>query len=242
MGGLRSNFVALLVALVLILSVLACGSTTDAQDESIEPPEQEIVDQQEDIQSLPEDIVTSDELVSINLFEDQATYGDTTRLGKGWVSGIVFSPTEDVLMLSSSLGVYSYRSNDLSLIQLSYVDSSLFCIAISPDGEILALGSSDSTAILWDAHDGEQLAILDGRHPGYVESIAFSPHGEFLASGLSDGTIFLWDVHSAELLATLEGHTGVVHSVAFSPDSNTLASGSSDGTIVIWDVNALITK
>jgi WD40 repeat protein len=58
------------------------------------------------------------------------------------------------------------------------------CIAYSPDGKILASGSSDQTVKLWDAKTGQLMANCTG-HSGAVISLAFSPNGKLFASGAS---------------------------------------------------------
>ncbi|MCB0173098.1 MAG: hypothetical protein KDJ97_21405 [Anaerolineae bacterium] len=75
-------------------------------------------------------------------------------------------------------------------------------IAFSPNGQILASGSSDHTIRLWDMHTGQLHHILQG-HRHWVLSVAFSPDGQILVSGSGDGIIKLWDVHTGECLNTL---------------------------------------
>jgi len=110
-------------------------------------------------------------------------------------------------------------------------------VAFSPDGSILASGSSDNTIILWDAGSGEKLHTLVG-HPGDVLNVAFSPDGNTLASGSRDWMGILWDVKSGEKLRNLVGHTGDVFLVAFSPNGSIIASGSDDNTIILWDAKS----
>jgi len=66
-------------------------------------------------------------------------------------------------------------------------------VAFSPDGRLLASGSSDKTIKLWDVATGSEVRTLKG-HTHYVLSVAFSPDGRLLASGSWDDTIKLWDV------------------------------------------------
>ena len=104
-------------------------------------------------------------------------------------------------------------------------------VAFSPDGQILASGSSDYTVCLWRVSDGALLRTLEG-HADRVSSVAFSPDGQMLASGSVD-TVRLWRVSDGALLRSLEGYG----SVAFSPDGQTLAAGSSDYTVRLWRVS-----
>ncbi|KAL4862351.1 hypothetical protein BDV12DRAFT_203139 [Aspergillus spectabilis] len=108
-------------------------------------------------------------------------------------------------------------------------------VAFSPDGQILASGSIDSTIKLWDIKTGTELQILK-EHSSSVQSVAFSPDGQTLASGSEDDTIKIWDAKTGTELQTLKGHhTYYVQTVAFSPDGRTLASGHDDQNIKIWD-------
>src|SRR5262249_61296345 len=69
-------------------------------------------------------------------------------------------------------------------------------------GGLVATGSWDQTARIWDAAPGECVATLTGP-PGTVEAVAFSPSGQLLATVSSDATARLWDAASGTCLATL---------------------------------------
>jgi len=108
-------------------------------------------------------------------------------------------------------------------------------VGSSPDGKMLATGSFDKTAKLWDLAKGEPRATLEG-HSGIVNGVAFTPDGKMLATVSWDKTVRLWDVASGEELAALQGHADRIPCVAISPDGGRIASGSYDCTARIWDV------
>jgi serine/threonine protein kinase len=108
---------------------------------------------------------------------------------------------------------------------------SVWSIAFSPDGSLLALGGSDGIE-LWNVTTGALKQTLIG-HIDTVYSVAFSPGGKLLVSGGSGG-IELWDLITGTVRQTWPSRSS---SVAFSPDGHLLASGEADNTIRLWDVS-----
>lgn len=118
-------------------------------------------------------------------------------------------------------------------------------IALSPDGQILASGSSDRQIKLWNLATGEMLHTFGGRslwfgagHRERISSLTFSPDGELLISGSDDGRIKLWQVGRKQILTTLENHGWIVSALALSPDGQLLAQGDGDGTVQLWDMGS----
>ncbi|MCK5944029.1 MAG: WD40 repeat domain-containing protein, partial [Planctomycetes bacterium] len=107
------------------------------------------------------------------------------------------------------------------------------CSALSPDGELVAVGCKDDLVHVFRAWSGEHVRDLAG-HDKWVEGVAFSPDGARIASGSADLSIRLWDVATGAERARLYGHESVVADLAFLPDGK-LLSASHDGTVRVWD-------
>jgi WD40 repeat protein len=71
-------------------------------------------------------------------------------------------------------------------------------LAFSPNGELLASGSDDSTAKIWHLSDGALQQTL-AQHTDDVMSVAFSGDGKWLASSSEDKTIRLWHLVGSRL-------------------------------------------
>lgn len=110
----------------------------------------------------------------------------------------------------------------------------IWSVAYSPDGQLLAASDSSGDIHLWHVADTQKLLTFRG-HTHWVCAIAFSPTGKVLASASAGNRVKLWDVATGQCLRTLRGHTDWVISVAFSADGNWLASSGADHQIRLWN-------
>ena len=146
---------------------------------------------------------------------------------------VAFSPDGEILAGDTGGEIFLWDAAT-GLRKQTLAGSSNSSIAFSPNGEMFASGSSNTTIRLWDVATGLQKQTFTG-HGGGVDSVAFSLDGSILASGSRDTTIRLWNVATGQHLKTLVGHTSTVSSVSFSSDSRILTSGSSNGILRFWD-------
>jgi WD40 repeat protein len=63
-------------------------------------------------------------------------------------------------------------------------------IAFSPDGTIIAAGSTWYYLILWDVKTGKKLRVVD--ETGAISVMAFSPDGTMIATGHAGSGITQW--------------------------------------------------
>lgn len=114
--------------------------------------------------------------------------------------------------------------------------TSLWALAVSPDGGKVAVAGGSAVIRILSASDGKPIHELKG-HGDTVFGLAFHPDGTKLASCARDNFVKVWELPASgepKLLRTISGHTDAVWDVRFSPQGDRLASSSSDGTIKIW--------
>jgi WD40 repeat protein len=134
--------------------------------------------------------------------------------------------------------LHSPQTEEFALLRtLKGHSGAIWSVAISPNDQLLASGSQDTTLKIWNLHTGELLHTLKS-YSGTVYSIRISPDGRTIVSGNSDGTIKIWNLATGELLCTLDEHAHFINSLAMSPDGQIIATGSGDNTIKVWDFQA----
>jgi WD40 repeat protein len=112
--------------------------------------------------------------------------------------------------------------------------SSVRAVVFSPDGQLVASASGDSTVRVWETATGACRHELKG-HTEYVYAVVFSPDGQLVASASNDTTVRVWETATGACRSVLEGHSGLVSTVVFSPDGQLVASASDDSTVRVWE-------
>jgi WD40 repeat protein/serine/threonine protein kinase len=186
---------------------------------------------------------SSGQIISIPTAKDTVKRFDFSPNGDVFVSG-------EAELINRQVGpdavirLWDARTGAM-LRRLARPGGSIASLAFSPDGQMLASGTSDAEIALWDLRTGKVVRTLKG-HQQAIFGLAFSPDGRNLASGSSDGTLKLWrialdrqldrELASLSFAGSDSSDIGTaVGWVAFSPEGNTLAALSRDGsTLRLW--------
>eukprot|EP00904_Undaria_pinnatifida_P014117 jgi/Undpi1/9836/HiC_scaffold_27.g12290.m1 len=130
--------------------------------------------------------------------------------------------------------------------------SEVFMCAWNPKFDLLASGSGDSTARIWQippkirgskvAEEASRTSMVlkHSREVGDknkdVTTLEWNREGTLLATGSYDGVARIWSQDGA-LQHTLEAHEGPIFSLKWNDKGSFLLSGSSDKSAIVWDVS-----
>ena len=128
-----------------------------------------------------------------------------------------------------SVQIWKPRSNAAAIPIRGYTRP-VTSIALSPDGEWVALASAeDQTARIWDTKTGDQRANLMGHTDG-IRGMQFSPDGREIVTTSDDGAARLWRTLSTGSDIALPRHAAEVGEVRFSHDGKSVLTASVDGS------------
>jgi WD40 repeat protein len=122
------------------------------------------------------------------------------------------------------------------LAQLRGHECGISTIAFSPDGKLIASGTSRAIIRVWDTISWtETLSPFRGHQEG-ICSLAFSPDGSQIVSGGHNSIVCLWDSTHGHQVSVLHGACrGHTLSVSFSPDGRRVLHATSFGEVQVWD-------
>mmetsp|Transcript_8010 Transcript_8010/g.12142 ORF Transcript_8010/g.12142 Transcript_8010/m.12142 type:complete len:323 (+) Transcript_8010:14-982(+) len=112
---------------------------------------------------------------------------------------------------------------------------------IDKEATLVATGSADFSAKLWDAITGEEKHNFNHSH--IVKSVDFSSGRTYLATGGQEGKLRVFDLRIPEealhtLQHPLEPKKVAITQVAYTQDSNLIVTGASDGVVRLWDTRS----
>jgi WD40 repeat protein len=104
----------------------------------------------------------------------------------------------------------------------------IYACSISRDGKLLATGSADKLARLWELPAGKEKGQFEG-HTGHVLAVAFNEDATRLASGGSDKELKIWDVQTKQKVIAIATHASPITGLNWTTDGKTLVSSCEDG-------------
>ena len=105
------------------------------------------------------------------------------------------------------------------------------CLAVSPDG-VLAAGSRDHTATLWQLDDRKRVLTDDPvLATGIVGSVAFGGNGDLLVTGTGRGLLSFIDVDPAPVVRMRQSLQDGISAVAVSENATSVLVGDNSGLI-----------
>ena len=153
------------------------------------------------------------------------------------VTAMALSPDGVLAAADRRGGVSLWNAEDRSPADepIAADDNTIWGLAWSDDGTILASASDDEVVQLWRVGSGSMLGTLTP-HPGGAASAVFLTDGSTIATTDRRGSVRLWDVAEAVPLGgALTGHADTAWRIVALPGMR-FATSSEDGTVRIWDV------
>lgn len=130
------------------------------------------------------------------------------------------------------------------VVTLQGHESEVYICAWSPTELLLASGSGDSTARIWNLlpgadpsksvilhHEVKQAKSKD------VTTLDWNQDGTLLATGSYDGLARIWS-KEGKLRNTLDRHQGPIFALKWNKKGDLLLSGSVDKTAIVWDAKS----
>lgn len=155
----------------------------------------------------------------------------------------IAAPVRQSSELRSAATPTEASQNWRCLRMLSGHQGAITALAISPNGKLIASGSTDQAIRLWSLKTGELLHCWEGRsprssqgHEDRITALLFSPNSQVLISGSADGSIQQWDLRNRQMFCHLFSQGWGISTLALSRQEPLLVSGSQDGLIQLWDL------
>jgi len=103
---------------------------------------------------------------------------------------------------------------------------------------LVATGSDDCTAMLWDLRMKNHTHSLPGEYQ--ITSVALSDDSTQIFTGGIEEDVKCFDIRTGRLMYSLLGHRDSVTGMELSPDGNFLLTNGMDNTLHMWDVRQFV--
>ncbi|MCG9126217.1 WD40 repeat domain-containing protein [Candidatus Poribacteria bacterium] len=165
----------------------------------------------------------------------QLPKGAKTRLGKGSINDIKFSPDGKRFAVSTSIGVWVYdvqTGEEISLLKGDRQD--VKGIAFPSDGSMLTGVNSSGGILRWNVLDGELHSIIKNEKAKPLGSAIFSEDStKLIRVGRPYPEIQIWDINekaTSPIVKDIEHNSkkGILTAIALSPDKRLLATAKNE--------------
>ncbi len=156
-----------------------------------------------------------------------------------YASALEFSPNRSLIKALYANHIKSYpQINDdwgSNLQVLEGHSGTVYAVAFSPNGQLIASASGDDTVRLWNPAPGVVHQTLES-HLDVVNSVVFSPNGQLVASASNESTATVWNPATGDCAPDLRRSLRQGFRGSFSPDGELIASTSNDRTVRLWNI------
>ncbi len=109
------------------------------------------------------------------------------------------------------------------------------CVAASPLGGMLAVGTANGSTLIIDAADGTTMRRCGSGQSPEITAVAFGPEGAFVYAADKGGAVIGWQYQGADRHVALPGHDRRINALALSPDGRYLVTGGRDRILLVRD-------
>jgi WD40 repeat protein len=158
----------------------------------------------------------------------------TTKTGP--IDSLAFSPDGKWLLAGCYDGghVYDVEKLEAATYLPGHIER-VRSVAWSHDGRLLATGSWDKTARIWEASSGKQLLTMTCK--GNIWAVAFTPDDQTLLTGDFAKRLRFWNTRSGKEAPSFDPNLNEVLAIDFSPSGKMLTVGGTNGHIALYDAD-----
>jgi WD40 repeat protein len=153
------------------------------------------------------------------------------------ITAIRFTPDNQRLLLADgrigedgTVRIADPNTGTLQKAWTAHTDT-IFDLAISPDGKLVATAGGDKLVKIWDVETQKETARIEA-HSTQVLGVAFNPDATQIVTAGADQQLKLWDMKTRDQIALLGRHTAGLNAVAWSSTGPTLFAVTDAGGLL----------
>jgi dipeptidyl aminopeptidase/acylaminoacyl peptidase len=156
---------------------------------------------------------------------------------------VVVTPDGKKIIAANSDGLHWWDlESGKELVAITEIKSTVWSLAVSPDGGRVLAGSNDKIARLFDLETGKKLQQFVGQQDT-VQGAVFLPGGNMVLTGSRSPTLRIWDSRTGQKERDLEGAVDNIRCLAVAPDGMTFVAShfarqQTYGVVRLWDIES----